>query len=512
MKNKDSNLAKNTAFLYIRMFITLVVSLFTTRIILKNLGAEDYGIYNVVGSIVSLFTFLQTAMSSANYRFFAFSIGQNDTDKLNKAFKSSIIISLCIIVSILFLGESIGIYYILNHINVPPGKLEATMYTFQFSLLSCCIQTAYMPFFSLVIAHEKMSFFAYLSIIEVFIKILIAFSISYSPIENIIFYSLLILICNCTIYTSYMVYCKIHFKEVKAIWTTKISKSLTKEMSSFSAWTLFVTIADILVMQGMNIMINSFFTPIVNAARGIAVQIQLAVDQFRSNLQTAFNPQITKNYANDNLNEMYSLMIASGKYAAFIMIFLSIPLILSVDFVLNLWLVEVPQYTADFLILVLIACIIDGISNPFVTAIGATGNVKSFQIAVGCIKILIIPTSLFFLYNGSNPIHLFWIYLIGTLIVVSIRILIAARAIKFPLKTIIYKLLFPIILVTCLGLLIDYFLYEQTSNNILSIVCFYIESIIALGVIMYAFGLERHEKDFLKNLFNKKILKRRNPL
>lgn len=509
MKNKNSKLAKNTAFLYIRMFVTLVVSLFTTRIILKNLGVEDYGIYNVVGSIVSLFTFLQTAMSSANYRFFAYAIGQNDINNLSKAFKASLLISLCIIISIIALGETVGNYYILNHINVRPEKLQATMYTFQFSLISCCIQTAYMPFYSAVIAHEKMSFFAYLSIIEVLIKILIAFSISFSPIENIVFYSLLILICNCIIYLSYILFCKFNFKEVQAVWKTKISKRIIKQMSSFSAWTLFVTIADILVMQGMNIMINSFFTPVVNAARGIAVQIQLAVDQFRSNLQTAFNPQITKNYANQNLNEMYTLMIASGKYAAFIMIFLSIPLIYSIDFILNLWLVEVPQYTADFLILVLIACIIDGISNPFVTAIGATGSIRNFQIIVGCIKILIIPVSLFFLYKGCSPIHLFWIYLIGTLIVVTVRIFIASRFINMPLKTILLKLLFPIITVACLGLLIDYFLYRYTSNSLLSVTCFYIESIIAIGGIIYICGLEKNEKDFLKELFNRRILKKK---
>lgn len=499
-KNK---LAKNTVFLYARMIIILVVSLFTTRIVLKNLGIQDYGIYNVVGSIVSLFSFLQSAMTSSNYRFFAYAIGEKDFVKLKQAIKTSIFISLIIIFVTFCLGEILGLYYIYNYLNVPEERFDAALITFQISLISVCVQTAYMPYFSLVISHENMSFFGYLSIIESVLKIVVASLIIVSPTDKLIFYSLLLLACNFVVLLSYIKYCNVNFEEMKQLKDASIPKFLLKDMFTFSGWTFFVTIADIFVMQGLNMMINSFFSPVVNAARGIAVQIQSAVDQFRGNLQTAFNPQITKQYANKEYDSMFHLMYASGKYSAYIMLIISLPLMFSADYILSIWLDEVPEYTSQFLRIILVSCIIDGISNPFVTAIGATGNVKVFQVTVGITKLLILPISLLLLYNDCSPIILFMIYLVGTIIVVLLRIIISSQSIELSLYNVYIKLFCPILKVSIIGMVIDYYVYKLLSVDILSIVLYFIFSTISMVIIIYTLGLSIEEKLFIKSkLFN----------
>lgn len=503
--NKKASLAKNTTFLYIRMFVILLVSLFTTRIVLKNLGIEDYGIYNVVGSIVSLFTFFQTAMSSANYRYFAYDLGQSNQESLNTSFKTASVIAIIIVILTIFFGETLGSYYIWNVLNVPEDRLYASFWTFQISLFSCCVSTLYMPYYSDVIAHEKMSFFAYLSIVEALLKIGVAFLISISPIDHLVFYAALILICNVIVLISYIIYGRLQFQECIHVFKVKLSYPLLKEMGSFSGWTLFVTIADVFVMQGINMMINSFFTPVVNAARGIAVQIQGAVDQFRGNLQTAFNPQITKQYASKSFESMYSLIYASAKYSTYVMLFLSIPLIYTIDYVLSLWLVEVPQYTAVFLKLILLSCIIDGISNPFVTAIGATGKIKRFQSVVGIIKLLILPICWIALSLGCNPVQLFVFYLGGTILVVLVRIYISSTAIKLPLIRVFKFILYPIVKVSLLSILLDSLLYYFVANTLLSFIIFCIESTICMVVVIYVFGLETRERNYIKTFIKRKI-------
>lgn len=501
----SQKLARNTIFLYTRMFIILGISLISTRLILSNLGIQDYGIYNVVGSFVSLFTFFQTAMSSANYRYFAYAIGENNQKNLNTSFKTGIFISLIIVLLTISLGELFGCYYIWNILNVPLDRFQASFWVFQISLISCCISTLYLPYYSSVIAHEKMSFFAYLSIIEAVLKILVVLLISFSPIDKLVFYSLLLLSCNIIILLSYYVYCNINFLECKKLKETKVSYSLLKEIGAFSSWTMFVTIADIFVMQGINMMINSFFTPIVNAARGIAVQIQGAVDQFRGNLQTAFNPQITKTYASNSYDDMFRLIYASAKYSTYIMLFLSIPLMFSIDYVLCLWLVEVPKYTNIFLKLILASCIIDGISNPFVTAIGATGKIRRFQSIVGSIKLLILPICWIALYIGCNPVHLFVIYLISTITVVFIRIKISSEAIGMSLKQVLTNILIPILSIAFFCSVWNYMLHSFMTDNFISFVLYCIESATGMILIIYLLGLNRVEKNYVKTFIRRKF-------
>ena len=491
----EGKLARNTALLYSRMIIVLIVSLYTTRLVLENLGIEDYGIYNVVGSVVSMFYFLQTAISSANYRYMAYAIGKKDTQLLKSSFKSSIMLSVFISIVVIVLGESLGIFYIYNYLRVPDIRFDASVVTFHVSLLTCVAVTMYMPFYSNVISHERMEFFAYLSIVEVICKLAIAYGIGHSTIDRLILYAVLLLLMQIMILFAYYIYCRNGFEECRNIMKTKVDRTLTLKMVSFSGWTLFVAAADLLVVNGLNIIINYFFTPVVNAARGIAVQIQGAVDGFRANLQTALNPQITKRYASDNLVGMFYLMGCSARFSTYVLLAVSLPLSFNADYILNIWLKEVPAFTGIFVIMTLTACIIDGISNPFVTAIGATGNVKMFQIWVGVTKFLSLPLCYVVALISKSPVLIFLAFVVGTVMAVIMRIVICAKAIDMRAIYIWKHIFSPIIMVTISGSCLYYIVHIMHSpDTILSLLLHVSLETVFFFFFFYVLGLRADEK------------------
>lgn len=503
---ESQSLVRNTTFLYIRMIVVLGVSLFTTRLILINLGIEDYGIYNVVGSIVSLFTFLQTAISSANYRYLAFAIGKEDNRLLAATFKSAMFLSFSISLIVVVLAETAGVYYVNNYLNVPDERFEAALYTFQISVVTCVITTLYMPFYSNVISHERMDFFAYLSIFEAFSKISIAVLIAYTSYDRLVFYATLLLISQICILLAYLFFSFKEFPETIACLHCRLEKSLWKRMASFSGWTLFVAVADLCAVQGINIVINLFFTPVINAARGVAIQVQGAVDQFRGNLQTAFNPQITKRYASDNQEGMFYLMSCSARYSSFILLLISFPIMFATTPVLSLWLKEVPDYTDFFVKITLIASVLDGISNPFVTAIGATGSIRKFQTYVGVIKFLTLPACYFGVGVYDSPVVIFLIYLLFTVITVLVRIGVCARKINMRIRFIFYEILWPIVKFVAIGivasLMIGYFFQPV---DISSLVMFIATIFCSLCILCYMIGLNKNEKRYIAEFIKKKL-------
>ena len=504
----EGKLARNTALLYARMVIVLVVSLFTTRLVLSNLGIEDYGIYNVVGSVVSLLYFLQTALSSANYRYMAYAIGKKDINLLSSSFKSAIVLSIAISVAVLIIGESIGLLYIYNYLKVPAERFDAAVIAFHLSLLTCVAVTLYMPFYSDVISHERMECFAYLSIVEVVCKLVIAYGLSHSPIDRLVFYAALLMLMQIMILLAYYIYCKKNFEECGLIGKTKLDRELTYKMASFSGWTLFVTAADLVVVNGLNMIINFFYTPIVNAARGIAVQVQSAVDGFRANLQTALNPQITKRYASENIIGMFYLMGCSARLSSYVLLAVSLPIAFNVDYILDIWLKEVPDYSGVFVILTLIACIIDGISNPYVTAIGATGNVKKFQVLVGITKFLSLPLCYMAAVIFKTPVMILAAFVVGTSLSVIVRIVVCSKEIKMSAAFIGKEILFPIAMVAIGGIIIYMVLYRiMQPVTLVSLICHVLLGSISFALICYFAGLKQKERkqilDFVKAKLNR---------
>ena len=394
MQDTSSNnkrIAKNTVFLYLRTMLTMIVSLYTSRVILQILGVEDYGIYNVVGGFVTLMSFLSGAISSSTSRYITFALGKGDEKYLKDVFSTSLLAHLVIACIIVFIGETLGLWFVLNKLIIPEERMTAALVAYQIGLLSTVIYMWSIPYNACIIAHEKMSAFAYISIYEAVTKLLIVFLLVYIPIDKLISYSILLFAVQLSVRFIYSWYCRKNFVESKArfLW----NKNLFKEMLKFAGWNLWGSTSYALFTQGVNILLNMFFGPVVNAARGIAIQVQSAVSLFATNFQAAVNPQITKSYANSELDVMHVLICRSSKYSFFLLFCLSLPIIIENNFILVLWLKEVPNYTPIFLQLMLWVCIIDAMSNPLMTAAAATGRVKVYQSIIGTILLMIVPIS-----------------------------------------------------------------------------------------------------------------------
>lgn len=338
-------IAKNTLMLYLRMFLVMGISLYTSRIVLEQLGIVDYGIYNVVGGVVAMFGFINASMAASTQRYLTFDLGRKDLEHLNITFNTSLHIHVIIALVVVSIGEIGGVWFMYNKMQIPPDRMTAAFWVFQFSLASMIVTFINVPYNALIIAYEKMSAFAYISILEVVMKLGIAFLLMASPIDRLIYFAILNFVSSIIVRIIYTIYCSRNFAAVKL--RRLFNKSLFKEMSGFAGWSLFGQLAAIGFTQGLNVLLNMFFGPAVNAARGVAVQVQGAVSQFSMNFQTAINPQITKSYAQQDFGNMHMLVCRSSKFTYFLLFALTLPILLETPYILNLWLKEVPDYTVD---------------------------------------------------------------------------------------------------------------------------------------------------------------------
>ena len=502
MMNTSANnkrIAKNTLLLYVRTLITMVISLYTSRVVLNALGVTDFGIYNVVGGVVAMFGFLNASMSVATQRFLNFELGRGNTHQLIKVFVTSVNIHLIISALVLFLGETIGLWFLLNKMTIPSDRLIAAMWVYQCAIFSTIILIVSVPYNALIIAHEKMGAFAYISILEVSLKLLAVFLLFLTQNDKLIIYSILMLIMQLIIRCIYGFYCKRHFHESKYHFI--LDNKLFKEMSSFAGWSLLGNIAFICFTQGLNILLNVFFSPVVNAARGISVQIQNAINQFSSSFQMALNPQITKSYATNDLSYMYNLIIRSSKFTLFLLLVLSVPVFLETPLILKIWLGIVPEYTVIFVRLMLCATIIDAVANPLVTAASATGRIRKYQIIVGGLLLLIIPISYIVLKSGGQPWRVFVVHIIICLCAFVARLLFVRKMIGLPLKDycceVVYKG-FKILFILILFISIARF-YVFDDFTIIGHLISDVVIMAFLCFLIYNLGLTINERNFINS-------------
>lgn len=373
--DNNKRIAKNTLLLYFRMLFMMVVSLYTSRVILNALGAEDFGIYNVVGGVVAMFTVISGSLSAAISRFITYELGKGDQSKLNKIFSTSVTIQLLLSLIIVVLIESFGVWFLNAKMTIPADRITAANWVLQFSIITFVINLISVPYNAVIIAHEKMSAFAYISILEALCKLAIAFLIMCSPIDKLIYYAVLMCIVAIIVRLTYGYYCKKHFSECTYhfLW----DKELLSKMFSFAGWQFFGTGSYMLMTQGVNILLNFFFGPVVNAARGIAVQVDGIIQQFVNNFTTAINPQITKSYAEDKKAYMFLLIYTGAKYSYFLVLFFAIPIILETNTILTLWLKNVPEHTVSFLRLIICIDLLYVLSNTMMTAMISTGNINT---------------------------------------------------------------------------------------------------------------------------------------
>lgn len=397
----NKRIAKNTLVLYVRMFLVMGVSLFTSRIILNALGVHDYGIYNVVGGIVSLFTIISGSLSSAISRFITFELGKNNEEKLRRIFATSLCIQIFISITVLVLCCTVGFWFLNQKMNIAPERMTAANWVLVFSILTFVINLISVPYNAAIVAHEKMTAYAYISIIEVALKLSVAFLILKIPADRLIIYAGLIFIVALIIRFIYTIYCNRNFNECKT--GPKYDRAIFKEMSSFAGWNFIGSSSSVIRDQGNNIVLNLFFGTVVNAAYGIGMQVSNAINSFSQNFMTAINPQITKSYAIGDLQYLSALVMRGSRFSYFLLWIIASFVLLNTEQLLRLWLGNVPEYTVIFTRLFIIFVLSESISQSLITAILATGNIRNYQIVVGGLKLFNLPLSYLFLRLGYSP-------------------------------------------------------------------------------------------------------------
>jgi O-antigen/teichoic acid export membrane protein len=505
-KIDTKRIAKNTSLLYVRMFITLVVSLFTSRIVLNTLGVEDYGIYNVVGGIITLFSVVNSAMTTATQRYITFELGKDDIDRIKSVFSTSIQIHFCISVIIFFLAESIGVWFLCKKMNIPEERFDAAFWVYQCSIISSLISVMTVPYNAVIIAHEKMSAFAYISVFEVLLKLVIVFLLYISPFDKLKSYAVMMLIIYIMIRCIYGRYCTKHFVESK--YQHRIDYLLLKEMFGFASWCFLGNFASVLYNQGLNILLNIFFGPAVNAARGIAVQVQGVVRRFVSNFQMALNPQITKCYASNRLSDMHLLMFRSARLSFYLLFFLCLPVIIEADIILTLWLKIVPKHTDIFLRIILCVTLIYSVANPLIAANHATGKVKNYQIVCGSILLAILPVSYFFLRLDFPPYVVFIVHFIFEIVCQFARMYMLRNLIHLPIVEYFKHIYIRIILVASISFVIPYLIHINMGQSIVRLIFVILSSFISVLITCYFIGLEKNEKYFLRKVLYSKLISR----
>ena len=491
----NKRIAKNTFFLYFRMMFTMVVQLYTSRVVLNTLGVVDYGIYNVVGGIVTMFTFMNSAMVNSTQRYLTFELGRDDTSSLKTVFATSLGIHALISVVIVLFAETIGLWFFYNKMIIPAERMGAAMWVFQLSVLTMIVQVMSVPYNSIIIAYERMNIFAMFSILEVSLKLAIVFALLIVRTDKLILYAILVASVYIFIRFCYTTYCKRHFEVTRN--KGKLDKSLMKEMGTFAGWNLWGNLASTLMGTGLNLLLNMFFGPVVNAARAIAVQLESAITRFSTNFLMAVNPQITKLYAQRNFTAMHNLIFRSSKLTFFLLLVLSLPVMIETNTILELWLKTVPEYTVIFLRLLLFITLISATASPLMTAAAATGDVKKYQSVIGGILLSIVPISYCSLKLGASPVAVYWVYLAVSFIAIIARLFIVRPMIQLSLmeyfRNVALKCFFVFVVSFGLSYLTFYIMPKCLLSSLL--VCL-ISSCVVI-VASFTFGLTNNERSFV---------------
>lgn len=499
--HNNARIAKNTIFLYFRMILLMAVSLFTSRVVLSTLGIEDYGVYNVVGGFIGMLAFLNGAMCGSTQRFITVELGKGNQESLIRVFSTCVITHGMIAALVFILAETIGLWFVWEKMVIPADRMMAALIVYQCSVITSIVQIMSYPYNADIVAHEKMSAFAYISIYEALANLAIVFMIRIGGFDRLVLYAVALLLVKISVIVVYRTYCTRHFIEasVKKIF----DKELIKQIIAFTGWNLWGGIAGTLMGQGINVLLNLFFGPAVNAARGLAVQVQSAVHLFATNFQMAMNPQIMKTYASGDLNAMHMLVFRSAKFTFMLLLCIMLPLAIEIDTILGIWLEVVPVYTNIFVCLMFVICMIDAVSNPFMTASAATGKVKVYQSVVGGILISIVPVAYLVLKLGANPYSVFLVHIGVGLIAFIARLFIVRGLIDLSVRKYISHVILPCLLVLFPSLLFAVFLKQVMGQELLLIFLKMVMVVIVTALVSFLIGLTKNERAFIMDKVRK---------
>lgn len=499
----NKRLAKNTLFLYFRTIVIMLISLYTSRIILNVLGVQDYGIYNVVGGVVAMFSVISGALSSSSSRFITFELGKGDTERLNKIFSTSVNIQFAISLCVFVIGEIVGLWFLNYKMNIPPDRLEAANWVLQCSLLAFCINLISVPYNACIIAHEKMKAFAYVSILEALLKLGVCYLIIISPVDKLISYSTLLVGVSICIRSTYTIYSHRHFEETH--YRFVFDKKILKEMTGFAGWNFFTNSAYIFNTQGVNILINLFFSVTVNAARGIAAQVDHAVMQLVNSFTTALNPQITKNYAAGNMNEMFTLVCRGSKFSFFLLFVFALPVLMETEYILTIWLKLVPPHAVNFVRLAIIASMVHILGNTGYTAMMATGQIRRYVIWITAVGCLVFPLTWIAFELGAPSESTYIVFIVVYTAVEITRLWLMKEQLHFPVSMFINEVIVKIIIVSMFSvffpIMFVYCIESSLLRTIFSVVICLISSITSI----YIFGLTVNERLQITNLAKNKL-------
>ena len=485
-------IAKNTGYLYVRMLITLLISLYTSRLVLDELGITDYGIYNVVGGLITIFSFINGSMAQASQRFITFEVGTGNISELNKIFSTCVYIHILLACVIILLGETVGLWYVYNVAVIPPDRFTSALWIYQCSIIVSCATVVTVPYNALIIAHERMSAFAYLAIVETVLKLGIVYILIVLPFDRLITYGVLMAAVAVLMRFLYGAYSSRLFPETKLM--RSFDLAYLRSMGGFAGWSFFGSIAAVGYSQGLNLLLNFFFNPAINAARGVAVTVQSVLRNFSSNFQVAVNPQITKSYAVGDMKYMHSLIYRASLFSFFLFFLFALPVFLEIDTLLSIWLVETPEYTSIFIRILLVISSVELLASPLNVSAQATGGIRTYEVATGVILLLIVPISYVVLRLSPKPENAFMIFLLQVCIAQVARLFMIKKKIGLSLRQYIGKVVIRIILVSAVAAIIPVAVHMNVGERILRLICVTVSCVTFTPGVIYLFGLNKSEQ------------------
>lgn len=498
-QSNSKRIAKNTILLYCRMLLSMIITLYTSRIFLQALGVVDYGIYNVVGGFVAMFGLLSGSLNASISRYLTYELGKGDINNLKKVFSTSITIQVLLSLIIVVIVETFGVWYLNNLMVIPKDRLFAANCVLQLSIITFVVNLVSIPYNATIISHEHMNAFAFVGIGESFMRLCICFFVLFSTSDKLIVYALLIALLSIIIRVFYGYYCKRHFEECS--YSIVLDKILLKRMFSFASWNFIGSGSGLLRDQGVNLIINYFCGPSVNAARGIAMQVNSAVQQFSSNFLMALNPQITKRYASGEREYAIKLVFYGSRFSLYLLLIISLPVILETDYILHIWLNNVPDYASSFVKLILAYSMIEAVSGTMITLMLANGNIKNYQIIVGGCQLLNFPLALVALYLGYTPESTIIISMfVGTLCMVF-RLIMLNKMVNFPIKQFLINVYLNVCVVALMSSLIPYYLSYTLNVGLMRFVTVTLSSVLSTTIMIYFVGCNSIERNLLNNRF-----------
>ena len=501
--HRGNRIAKNTLMLYVRMFVLMLVGLYTSRVVLAALGENDFGIYNVVGGVVAMFTVISGALNSAVQRFITFEMGKGDEGKLNKVYSTAVLIQLMLALIVVALAEPVGLWFIDNKMTIDPSRIPAARMVLHFSLLAFVINLMSVPQMASITAHEKMSAYAVIGMLDGFLRLAVAFLIQRSPIDRLVYYSALMAGVVLIVRAAYGLYCRLNFPECH--FKPVFDRPLIKEMFSFAGWNFIGVTSGVLREHGGNILVNLFSGPAVNAARGVAVQLNGAVQGFVTNFMTAVNPQITKSYASGEKEYMFSLVRKSSKMSFCLLLLLALPVIFNAEFILGLWLRDVPAHSALFVQLFLIFALSESLSNPMITAMLATGNIRNYQLVVGGLQLLNVPVSYVFLKLGAAPEVTVVVAIVLSQVCLFARMTMLGKATGFSAREYMKEVYAPVVFkVVACSLVLPLTVAFVMNDGVWAFVASVAACVVGVSLSVFLLGMTAEERSWLKGLIFKR--------